>query len=63
MMTYTYVILLFVQGAYTIVLKIISYDTNPHALFACLNFTLRVKETDQMLAKPPIQGQYEFDHL
>lgn len=50
-------------GAYTIVLKIISYDTNPHALFACLNFTLRVKETDQMLAKPPIQGQYEFDHL
>lgn len=33
-------------GGYTIVVKIISYETNTQSLFACLNFTLRVKDTD-----------------
>lgn len=50
-------------GSYTIRLKIFSYETNPHPLFACLNFTLRVKDADQMFANPPIQLQDAIDHV
>lgn len=36
-------------GAYVIVLKIFSYEGNPHPLFACLNLTLHIVPSDQML--------------
>lgn len=39
-------------GAYIIVLKILSYEGNPHPLFACLNLTLHIVPSDQMLFNP-----------
>lgn len=30
------------EGSYTVVVKIFSYEGNPHPLFACLNFTLQI---------------------
>lgn len=39
-------------GAYIIVLKILSYEGNPHPLFACLNFTLHIVPSDQVLFNP-----------
>lgn len=36
------ILIFFVQGTYTIALKIVSYQGDPHPLFACLNFTVQI---------------------
>lgn len=41
---------LYIQGSYTVLLKIVSYAAKPPPLFACLNFSLQIESSKHMSA-------------
>lgn len=44
--------LFFLQGSYTVVAKIFSYEGNPPPLFACLNITLQIVPSERVFVNP-----------